>query len=229
MKCTLRFSPLVIVLNALIATSLPQNLFLTDDTLQPELLILTNANLNYDPSDSNDFTLASSLGSDDTDLFSIPSEDGLGLGHPLASTQSQGDCKADSDLTNILQARGTGTSICGPQKNDAPLNLPLNLFNDPTEFLRGNLPPQKSNSQDEIRNDNLYRSFFGADEEVSDESEMLVGRCIFPFIHNVCCEGPVGSIKDGIISRISNCDVGIALCDSPYEACCFYYVSGASF
>ena len=227
--CILLFSPLVIVLNVLVATSLPENLFLADDIVQPEPLSLADANLNYDPSDSNNFLLDSSVDADDTNLFSIPAEDNLGLDNTFASAQSQNACQADSKLTNILQGRDTGTSICGPRKNDAPLNLPSDLFNDPTKFLRGNLPSDQSKPALEMPNDNLFRSFIGGDEEESSESELLVGKCIFPFIHNVCCEGPVGKINDGIISQIFNCDVGILVCDAPHEACCLFYVSGSSF
>lgn len=221
----LQSSPLLIAGYILITTSLPEDLFLVSDTPQPETF---DTSLNSDISDSRDFIFDSGLNADDINLFSIASEDDLTLVDILASTQSQSSCQADNDLINTLQNRDTDTSICGPQKNDAPLNLPLDLFNDPTGFLRENLPPEESDPDREVPTDGLFDRFSGRKKPKKEEVPIFVSKCEYPFI-NVCCNGPLGVVDGDYILNIFDCALGTGFCDREFEACCLLYVSGPSF
>ena len=229
MTCIRCCSLLVIIFNLLVATSLSENLFLADDTALPETWSLADANLNSDLSDSSNFILGSSLDAENTDLFSIPSEDDLGLGNSLASAQAQNSCQADNDLSNGLQGRDTDTSICGPSKNGAQLNLPLDLFNDGVEFLRDNLPPPKQQgSQRQSPEEELFGQLFDNlhPKDVLD----YLKKCKDPFIFPLCCDGSGTEVLGGgIIPEISNCDAGIRHCYKLIEACCMQFVSGFLF
>lgn len=226
--CILHFSPLVIVFfHFLVATSLPEDFFLTDDTRQPEMFSLADAELNHVPSDSSDFISDMSLDADNTNLFSTPSENDLGFGNSLASAQWQSSCQADNDLTNGLQGRDTGPSTCGPRKEDAPLDLPLDLFNDPIKFLRGNLPPEESASQDDADMYQMLRDLFGEEKQERDP-QVWAGKCVVPFIYNLCCNGPLGESTKALILNIYECHASLGFCDTPFEACCLLFVGGPS-
>lgn len=227
--CSLCFLQLVIVFNLSIATSLSENLFLADDTAQSEMWSLGDANLNSDLSDSSDFISGSSLDGGNTNLFRIPSEDDLGLGNSLASAQSQNSCQAGNGLTSDLQGRDTDTSICGTSQMGIQLNLPLDLFNDGVEFLRGNLPPPKQQgSQRQSPEEELFGQLFDNlhPKDVLD----YLKKCTDPFIFPLCCDGSSrDNLAGTIIAEISNCDAGVVHCFKKIEACCMEFVSGLLF
>lgn len=225
--CILRFSSLIIVFNLFVATSLPENLLSVDDIAQPDTLNLADANLGYGPSGSSDFILDSSFDAENTDLFNIPSEENLNFGNSLASAQSQSSCQTDNDLIDNLQGRDIGSSICGPRETDTQLNLPLDLFNDPVKFLRGNFPPEKLDSAGEPVAKQILRVLFREEEE--EDQEIWAGKCVIPFIFNLCCGGPLGITVGAIIVNIVDCDGSLGFCDTPFEACCLLFVSGPLF
>lgn len=50
------------------------------------------------------------------------------------------------------------------------------------------------------------------------------GRCVSPFINQVCCDGLFGRVGKAIAEEIYNCDLGFVICPRIIEACCLTYV-----
>lgn len=232
------------MVHLLIATSLPENLFLSDDITQPEMFPSVDANLNYDLPDSSNLILGSNFNTDNTDIFSIPPENDLTLDNTLASTQPQTSCQTNNDLTltNGLQARDSeisadpSTSSCGPNQNSAApqqLNLPLDLFDDPINYLlRGNLPPADkpsgSGSQRPPERQSPEEELFGQLFDNLHPKDVLeyLKKCIEPFIFPLCCDAADGFDGGGLlIIEIPNCYVGEMVCRRRIEACCMKFVS----
>lgn len=224
------FSPLVIALNLLLATSLPENLFSPDDTLhEPNtLLSFLDEDLDQDLSDSIDYSLLNSgFDASETDPFSTPSDDDLLFANIFASTPSQSSCQADNDLTSkVLQGRDSSSSLPCPEfKKDEPLKLPLDLFNDAEGTLRGIYPNQ-------VPDETPPKPGTYAPSQVDlQRLPMYLGRCINPFIFQVCCDGGLRSSTTGSISEIYSCYWNFVpvSCDKPFQACCTTFVSKPSY
>ena len=236
------FSPLFIALNVLLATSLPENLFSFDDTPQePYTLSFLDANLGQDPFDSTDYFLSDSgygasetdsfgsidyspLDAGETDPFSILSDDDLPFADTSAPTPSQNFCQADNDLTNnVLQSRDSSSLSCAPLQPDEPLNLPLDLFQDPAGFLHGIYPDREPDVP-------LEPGTYSMGSVDLSRLPGFMGRCPTPFIFQVCCDGGLGVLMEGSINQIFNCYWNfLALAyDKPFEGCCLTFVSQAS-
>lgn len=183
----------VIVLFLITVTTLPEDLFSNEATTDNTNIIIVNSNPLAD-NDINPFIFDAS----DESIFTTNS-----MSEPILSSQSL--CQIGN--SPLLQRRDR---LCETAKEgNAPLNLPLDLFNQPEAILRG-LNPSGEN---------------GHEDDTFAQRRPVNVRCVFPFKYDVCCDGEAGPLSGALLSFIFNCRVGVLVCLSLFQGCCQDFVS----